>query len=386
MKRSVTILLLGAMVSTLFLGCGAAKSAKPIRVGVLTNLTGDKANIGIHEVNGIKMAIDELNAKGGVLGRKLEMYTGDARGNPTDGVNACRRLIGENKVDFIIGAGQSGTNIASTPLANDAKIPLIGTTTTNPKVTVVDGVVQPYSFRLCYIDPYQGKVIAEYAYNELGKKRAAVLYDVGSDYAKGLVQYFDEAFKKLGGEVVAEVAYKTGDVDYRAQLSDIKSKNIDMILLPNNYKDIALAAKQMQDLGMKVTVMMGDSGMSNMLMTMAAKELEGSYITNHYSNGDPAVKAFMERYISIFKPTTTPEPNCMFTYDTLMWVVDAINRAGSVEGPKLKAALEATKDLQLTHCVLTIDPATHNPLKKVVVFEQVKNGEHVFVTKYTPSE
>jgi branched-chain amino acid transport system substrate-binding protein len=386
MKRTASILVVGAVVMASLLGCQSSKSSKPIRVGVLSNLTGDKANIGVHEVNGIKMAIDELNAKGGVLGRKLEMFTGDARGNPTDGVNACRRLISENKVDFIIGSGQSGTNIACTPLANDAKIPLIGTTTTNPKVTVVDNVVQPYSFRLCYIDPYQGKVIAEYASHELGKKRAAILYDVGSDYAKGLIQYFDEAFKKLGGEIVAEVAYKSGDVDYRAQLAEIKSKKADMILLPNNYKDIALAAKQMKDLGINITVMMGDSGMSNMLMTMAAKELEGSFITNHYSNGDPAVKAFMEKYISIFKPTTTPEPNCMFNYDALMWVVDAINRAQSVEGPKLKAALESTKDLQLTHCVLTMDPATHNPLRKVVVFEQVKDGQHVFVTKYTPSE
>ncbi len=361
-------------------------SGTPIKIGIMTMLTGDKANIGFAERDGALMAQADINAAGGILGRPVEVYFGDTRGIAQEGVNALRKLLEQDKCEMILGPGQSGTTIAVASMINEAKVPLIASTATNPAVTVVNGVVQPYVWRICFTDPYQGKVIAEYAINKLKKTKAAILYDVGNDYAIGLNQYFEESFKAGGGTIVSKLAYKTGDVDYRSQLSELKAKDFDCILLPNNYKDIALIAKQMADLGITgKQIMCGDSGMSKVIIDMAGAAFNGATIVSHFSQEDPAIAAFLARYVKDYKLTSTPEPNGVFEYDLMMLAKDVITRAKSTKGEDLQKAINETKDFKMIHCTFTMDPATHNPLNKAATMLQVKDGKQVFIERFSPT-
>ncbi|MGE5542078.1 MAG: ABC transporter substrate-binding protein, partial [Bacillota bacterium] len=262
MRRTVAAALSAVMVSLAVTGCGGGGGAKTIKIGHLANVSGDAAPWGLAETNGAKLAVEEINKAGGVLGKQIEYVVGDARGNATDGVNAVKKLIDQDKVVCIIGSNFSGINIATGPICESAKVPQIGSFSTNPKVTVDDqGKVKPYSFRICFIDPYLGSVLADYTVNKLGKKRAAVLYEVTSDYSVGVTEYFENKVKELGGEVVAKQAFKTGDVEFRPQLSEIKQKNPEILLLPlAMYKDIALIAKQTRELGMNDVVIIGGDG------------------------------------------------------------------------------------------------------------------------------
>lgn len=401
MKRKlVGLFIVLTMLVTIFAGCsgstpgtsattseGTAKGDDTIRIGVMTILTGDKANIGFSERDGALMAMKDINEAGGILGKKVEVFFGDTVANPTEGVNALRKLLTQDKVDFVIGPGQSGTTIACASMINEAKIPMIASTATNPKATVVDGKVNPYVWRMAFIDPYQGKVIADYSVNKLGKKKAVILYDVGSDYAIGLNQYFEEAYAKAGGTIVAKMAYKTGDVDFRSQLSELKSKDFDMILLPNNYKDIALIVNQMAELGITgKQIMCGDSGMSLKLIEMAGENFEGAYIVSYFSVQQPEIAAFIERYIKEYNLKDTPEPNCVLEYDLMYWAKDVIERAGSLEGEKLQKAINETKDLKLIHGSVTIDPETHDPLDKPAAMLHVENSKQVFKELFVPGQ
>ncbi|HQH78501.1 MAG TPA: ABC transporter substrate-binding protein, partial [Synergistaceae bacterium] len=204
-----------------------------IKVGYLAALTGDWAAYGQTEANSAQLAVDEINANGGVLGKKIELVVSDFRTRPEDAVNAVRRLVQEDKVVAIIGANGSGINIATAPIVNEAKVPQIGTVSTNPSVTVdKDGKVRPYSFRICFTDPYQGKLIAYFAAKELGKLKGAILYDVASDYSQGLREFFLKSYAEYGGEMVADLGFQGGtDVDFRAQLTEIRDKGADVLVL-----------------------------------------------------------------------------------------------------------------------------------------------------------
>ncbi|GAB1428779.1 ABC transporter substrate-binding protein [Aminivibrio sp.] len=378
--------LLGTALLLLLLFAGGAWAEDVIKVGYLAGITGDFAAYGQPEVNAVRLAADEINAAGGVLGKKIEVIVYDYKSRPEDAVNAARRLIDYDKVVAILGSASSGANIATAPLVSRAGIPQIGTLSTNPLVTVDEkGNVRPWMFRICFIDPYQGRLIGYFAAKELKKMKAAILYDVGSDYSQGLREYFMKSYKEFGGEVVADYGFRGGpDVDFRAQLTEIKESGAEILVLPNIGKDLALPIKQAAELGMDNMVFIGGDGYGEFLVEIAGKALEGSYWMYHLARQDPAMKPFFDAYKAKYNDDCQEFAIAVLGYDSLYWLVDAIRRAGSEDPKAIRDALEATTNLQLHHATLTMDPKTHNPVDKDAVVLTIKDGKSIFFKKIRP--
>ena len=360
MKKVLALL---ALVIVVF-AAGAAFAAEPIKIGYLAALTGDYAQYGITEVNMAKLVVGDINAKGGILGRQIELIPYDTKTRNEDAVNAVRRMIESDKVCAIVGANSSGINIATAPIVAKGKTPQISTVGTNPLVTVDNkGKVRPYSFRICFTDPYQGTLAADVAFKDLGLKKAAILYNVGSDYAQGLREFFVKSYEKLGGKIVADEGFRETDVDFRAQLTKIKNSGADLLFLPGMGKDMALAIKQAQELGLKATVIGGD-GYAEFMNEIAGPAMKGTYWVNHTYLEDPGMAPIFKRYKDVYKDDCKEFVNGTMAYDAMYWLIDAIKRAGKAEGPAIAKALEETKGLKLNHATLTVDPKTHNPLNK----------------------
>jgi len=362
-----------AVLTVLFVICvsGAAFAAEPIKIGYLAALTGDFAAYGITEVNMAKLVVGDVNAKGGVLGRPLELVVYDTKTRNEDAVNAVRRMIESDKVVAIVGANSSGINIATAPIVNKGKVPQISTVGTNPLVTVDNkGNVRPYSFRICFTDPYQGALAADLAMTDLKKNKAAILYNVGSDYAQGLREYFIKSYNALGGKIVADEGYRDTDVDFRAQLTKVKSSGANVLFLPGMGKDMALIIKQAKELGLDVTIIGGD-GYGEFMNEIAGDAMKGTYWINHTYLEDPNMAPIFARYKKVYKDDCKEFVNGTMAYDAMYWLVDAIKRAGKAEGPAIAKALENTKNLKLNHATLTIDPKDHNPVKKAGVILKV---------------
>lgn len=377
-------LMLGAVILCVAMATGAM-AEETIKIGYLAALTGDWAAYGQTERNTAMLAVEEINAKGGINGKKVELVVYDFRGRQEDAVNAVRRLLEEDKVSAIVGANASGINIATAALVNRAKVPQIGTVSTNPMVTVDrKGNVRPYSFRVCFTDPYQGKLIAWFAAKELGLTKAAVLYDIASDYAQGLREFFIENFKNYGGETVADEAFKGGqDVDFRAQLTKIRNSGANVLVLPNMGKEMALIMKQARELGMDDLVFVGGDGYAEFMWEIAGPAMENSYWINHVSPSDPNMAKFFEDYKAKYDDECKEFVNGILGYDAMYWLFDAIERAGSSDPVKIAEALSATKDLQLHHAVLTVDEF-NNPKDKDGIVLIAKDGKGQFFKKIKP--
>jgi len=369
-------------------GCGGGgQKSDTIKVGWFGSLTGDVAVWGQSELNSIKMAFEDYNAKGGidVGGKKykLEVIGYDDKGDGNEAVNVVKRLTSQDKVAAIIGPNASGEAIPVAPVAEAAKTPVIATVATNPKVTVVDGRVNPFMFRDCFIDPYQGKVAATYAYQKLGLKTAAIFKNIDDDYSQGLSQFFKENFEKLGGKVVEEVSFRAQDVDFRPQLSKIKAANPQVIFSPNYYKEVALSAKQARDLGIKAIFFGGDGWPSENLIPMAGTALEGSYLVNHLDFDDPSVADFKNAYKA--KYNLNAELNAYLAHDAVLMLVDAIQRAKSTDGTKIAKALE-TCDVQGVTGRIKIGATTHNPEGKEAAILKIIGPKMVFQEKFAASD
>ena len=269
-------LILGVLVG--LLSAASAFAAEPVKIGYLAALTGNDAAYGVAEVQSAQMYVTKRNNEGGVLGRPIELVVYDSKSRPEDAVNAVRRMIESDHVIAIVGSNTSGINIATAALVNEAKVPQIGTATTNPLVTVdPKGNVRPYSFRLTFDDPYQGFLGADFALKDLGAKTAAVIYNVGSDYAHGLREYFINYFEEHGGMVIADESYRPDDVDFRAQLTKIKSRDPDVLFMPGMGKDMALIIKQARELGMSDIAILGGDGYGEFMGEIAGPAIEGCY-------------------------------------------------------------------------------------------------------------
>ena len=376
-----------ASLALVLLLAGSGLAADPIRIGYLVALTGDNAPFGITEANMARMIVDEQNEAGGLLGgRPIELIVYDTKTRNEDAVNAVRRMIESDGVCVIVGANTSGINIATAPIVNKGQVPQISTIGTNPLVTVDNkGKVRPYSFRICFTDPYQGALAADLAYNDLKKTKAAILYNVGSDYAHGLREFFTKDFQKLGGTVVADEGFRETDVDYRAQLTTIKNSGADVLFLPGMGKDMALAIKQAQELGLDVTVIGGD-GYGEFMNEIAGDAMKGTYWINHTYMEDPEMAPIYERYQKRYNDVCKEFLDGAMAADAVYWVFDAITRAGVDEGPAIAKALEETKGLKLHHATITIDPATHNPMNKAGVVLRVDDDlKTEFYKKIEPS-
>ena len=370
------------VVAMVLVSCGGG-SSNTIKIGWFGSLTGDQAVWGECEFNTVKMLVDETNAAGGleVGGKKykLEAVGYDSKGDAQEAVNVTKRLTGQDKVVAIVGPNASGSAIPIAPILEQAKVPDIATVATNPKVTVVDGKVKPYNFRVCFIDPYQGAVAAGYAYDRLGFRKAAILYDVSDDYSQGLREFFKSNFEKKGGTIVADESFNGGDVDFRPQLSKIRAANPDVIFMPYFFKEVALSANQARELGMKQVMMGGDGWPSDQLISMAGKALEGCYFVNHLDYADPAVLDYKTRYKA--KYGKEPELNGFLVYDAVSLVFAGLQKAGKVNGEALAKALEGIEIQGITGKI-AISPETHNPEGKEAAIEKIVNGQYIFQERY----
>lgn len=382
MKKTSFLLTIIMAISIALTGCGK-KESNVVKVGWIGSLTGPQAVFGVAESNGAKMYFDDLNKNGGLLGKQVEMVCYDTKGDASEAVNAVKRLVGEDKVIAILGPNASGQAIPISSVLEDAKVPDIATVATNPKVTVVDGKVKPYNFRICFIDPYQGAAAAGYAIDILKAKTAAILYDVSDDYSQGLTQYFEQTFTSKGGTIVDKEAFKTGDVDFRPQLTKIKEKNPDILFMPYFYKEVALSTKQARELGIKSTFMGGDGWPSSQLLSMAKDSVEGSYLVNHMDVADPDCQDIRNEYKVKFGKE--PEVNVYLVHDAALVLTDAVKRANSFDGEKIKEALEST-DIKGITGRIHIGKDTHNPENKDAAIIKIVNNQFVFQQKYAVTQ
>lgn len=373
-----------AILTGALVGCGSTADSKDIKVGGVFELTGGVASYGQSAVNGAKLAFKQVNASGGVLGKQINFIIADNKSEPSESANAVTKLITQDKVAAIMGAVASSNTLAAVQIATDNKIPLLTPTSTNPKVTVDDnGTVKDYIFRSCFIDPFQGTVMANFATKTLKAKTAVIYVDNSSDYSKGLAQFFEENFVKSGGQVLSKEAFLQKDQDFKATLTKIKSVNPEVIYVPGYYEEVGKIVKQARELGLNAPILGGDGWDSPKLAEIAGKEvLNNSYFSNHYSteDKDPKVTKFVEDYKAEYNQT--PDALAALGYDGAMMLVDAIKRAGSAEPAKIKDALAQTKNLQLVTGLISLD-ANHNPIKSAVIIE-LKNGIQTFKEKINP--
>ncbi len=341
-----------------------APTGDTIRVGVYGDTTGATSSFGVSTKNGIQLAFDEINAAGGVNGKKFEMLFEDDQGSPEKAKTVISKLINQDKVVAVLGEVASSNSLAAAPVAQDAKIPMITPSSTNPKVTEVGD----YISRVCFIDPFQGSVMAKFAFNSLNAKTAAVLGDNSSDYSKGLTQFFEEEFTKLGGRVITKQTYAQKDQDFKAQLTQMRDQRPDVIYIPGYYGEVAIIARQARELGMNQPLLGGDGWDSPELWKLGGTALTPAYISNHYSADNPApeIQNFVKTYTAKFG--AAPDSLAALAYDSAKVLADAIKRAGGTDSVKLKEAINSTKGFAGVTGTITLD-ASRNAVKPAVVLE-----------------
>ena len=372
-----------------YLGCSqksdsGSSSTGDIPIGHVASLTGDTATFGVSADEGIRLALDEINQKGVLGGRKFALTTEDDRSLGDEAKTACNKLISRDHVVAILGEIASSRSIAMAPVCEDAKIPMLSPGSTNPKVT--QGF--EYVFRNCFIDPFQGTAMATFAMKAkpdgLGLKNFGVLYPVNSDYGVGLKTFFEAAVKKNGGKIVAEEAYtEKTDTDFKAQLTKIKAADPQAIFVSGYYTEAGLIAKQAKQLGLDVPLLGGDGWDSDQTIKIGGDAVNGCYFSNHYSPDEdrPEVKKFVADYKAKYNGKT-PDAMAILGYDAMRIMADAINRAGSTNGDKIKDALAATKDFPGASGVTTIDK-DHNAKKSVVILK-IDNGQFKYAGTVKP--
>ncbi|SES08947.1 ABC transporter substrate-binding protein [Psychrobacillus sp. OK032] len=392
MKKSkfATLFLASSLLAGVLAGCGAGEEGTSsdggdqIKIGVNLELSGPVASYGSSQNDGFNLAVEEINAAGGIDGKQIQLVTVDNKSDAAESTNAAIKLTSQDKVAAIIGPATSGNSVAQVQIANDSKTPMITPSGTSPNVTVSDnGSVNEFAFRTSFIDPFQGTVAANFATKELKLKTAAVYADNASDYAKGLAASFIEDFEAAGGTIVAEESYVAKDTDFRSTLTRIKGANPEFIFIPGYYEEVGLIVKQARELGIDVPLMGADGWDSPTIVDLAGAEaLNNTFIINHYSAEDPDGKAkeFADKYNE--KYGKAPNSFNALGYDTVYLLKDAIERAGSTDGTKIKDALKATDNLELVTGLYSVDE-NHHPVKSATILEFV-DGKQVFNTKVNP--
>lgn len=381
MKKFLSILCAAALSAGVLAGCGGSGSngnkveegATSIKIGLSYELTGGVATYGQSSVDGVKMAIDEVNAAGGVNGKTIELVEYDTKSDEAEATTLGKRLMGQDKVIAILGPATSGAFKAEIPDANSYKVPVISGSATADDVTVANGKVQEYAFRICFSDSYQGTAMAKYAAEKLGAKTAVIYKDSASDYAIGLAENFTKTFTEAGGSVLKEESYSTNDKDFKAVLTSIKDMNADVLFIPGYYQQAGLIIKQARELGIDVPILGADGFDSPDLVGLAgAENLNNIFFTNHYSSldQDPMVQDF----IAAFKEKYGREPDAFnaLGYDEAKFLCDALSRCESLDSVSLQKALSETKDFKAVTGTLSVDE-NHDAVKAIVVIE-LQNG------------
>lgn len=355
---------LAILASALFLA-SCARQSETIKVGEFASLTGKEAGFGQTSHHGIILAIEEINAAGGVLGKQLELIYQDNQTKAGESATAVKKLISRDRVVALLGEVSSTRSLEGGPIAQGAKVPMIAPAATNEKVTQIGD----YIFRVCFIDPFQGKVMAKFATDDLKSKRVAILSSVSNAYSLGLARVFKETFTASGGQIVSEKNFSEGDKDFRAQLTAVKASGADAVFVPSYYTEAALIVRQARDLGITAPFFGGDGWEDPLLLQIGGEALNGCYYSTHFSaqNTDPVVQKFVEKYKARWKGEV-PGAFSALGYDSVYVLVDAIKRAGSTEGPKLRDALASTKDVPGVTGITTLD-ADRNASKPATIIK-----------------
>lgn len=392
-RRSLVLSLTALMMAT-FAGCtkkgdqadGSARSAgtigivgDEILVGQFGSFTGSEATFGQSTDKGVRMAFDEKNQAGGVKGKKLKLISLDNQGKAEEAAAAVTRLITQNNVIAVIGEVASSRSLAAAPIAQQHKIPMITPSSTNPKVTEVGD----YIFRVCFIDPFQGTVMAKFAYEHLKARRVAILRDMKSDYSIGLADFFIKKFTELGGTIVADEKYQAGESTFEGQLTQIKAEKPDAIFIPGYYTEVGLIAKQARKLGITVPLLGGDGWDSSKLYEIGGKDINGSYFSNHYTteSKDPVVVNFIAKFKERYNGET-PDALAAAGYDAARVLIEAMERAEELTPKAIRDEIAKTKDFQGVTGKITIDE-NRNASKPAVVV-QVDGPNNRFVTTIAP--
>lgn len=392
MKKKIALILATVMVCSSFLaGCGkkeptsgdasTTNDSDVIKIGVFEPLTGANAGGGALEFEGIKLA-NKLYPE--VLGKKVELVIADNKSEKVEAANAAAKLVEKDKVTAIVGSWGSSLSMAAGDIVKNGKVPAVGTSCTNPLVTQGN----EYYFRVCFIDPFQGTVMANYAFNKLKAKKVAIVQEVSSDYAIGLAKYFTDSFKKLTGDdkSIIEVAnYNTGDQDFTAQLTNIKAKNPDAIFAPGNFTESALVIKQARELGIKCPIIGGDTWETPEFITIGKDAVEGATFSTFFATEKPITKE-SEKFLKEFKKEYNKEPAAVSAlgYDAYLLIIKAIEKLGTVDSVKLRDTLANMKDFEGAAGVVNFDE-NRNAIKDAVI-KEVKDGKFQFLDIVKPTK
>ena len=380
MKKLIALTLACLLLATLFVGCGkkddgGSSGGDTIKLGWMGSLTGDQAAYGTCESQTLKRMVEDLNANGGLLGKQVELICYDTKGDAQEAVNVAKRLCAQDQVCAIIGPNASGQCIAIQSVLDQYKISDMSTVATNEKVTMQDGQLKEYNFRVCFLDPQQGKIAGSFVYDNLGFDKAAILYDVNDDYALGLKDNFVKVFEAKGGTIVAEEKYNGGDADFTAQLTTIRDSGAELIFTPIFYQDFIMIHKQARTLGMTLPMLGGDGCASEVLFD-AADAVDGSYVINHVSLVDPSTESWRQEYSERWNGAKM-ELNGYMAYDAFLVWCAAVEKAGSADPEAIAKAYTEVEVTGITGTI-KIDPATHNPVGKSGVVEQIDGANKTY--------
>lgn len=369
-----TVLVFSACTKT-----NQTENSDEIRIGEFGALTGNEATFGQSTTKGVRLAFEEINAAGGVKGKKIKHISEDNRGSSDEAITVVKKLITKDKVVAIIGEVASGRSIAVAPIAQGYKIPLISPSSTNPELTKKGD----YIFRVCFIDPFQGLVMAKFAHDNLKLKKVAVLKEISSPYSIGLAKFFVEKFKELGGTIVEEAVFSTEDTDFKAQLTKIKGKNPDAIFIPAYYTQVGLISRQAKQMGLKVPLLGGDGWESPKLIEIAKDSLNGSYYSNHYStdSDDPKTQEFIRKFKA--KYNETPDSMAALGYDAAYIMAEAISRTKEITPQNIRDEIAKTTDFKGSTGTITIN-SERNADKSAVVLQIEPGGKMKHVATIKP--
>lgn len=365
-------------------GCGSdKKDSKVIKIGALAESTGSNGSYGTAILNGMRLAVKEINDKG-VLGKKLELVVVDTKSSADGAAKGMAKLVNDDKVQVASGIFASAGAIAASEVSEAAKVPYLATGATNPAVTVgKDGKLKPLTFRACFIDPFQGDIGARFATDTLKAKKAAIYVDNSSEYAKGLAEHFRQSFSKRDGKIVAEYGYEQKETNFQVALTKIKATAPDVLYVPGYYEEVGRIIKQARAMDLNCAIVGGDGWDSPKLPEIASvKALNNTYFTNHFSPDadSPEVKSFVVNYLKEYKQK--PLACAVLGYDSVKLLADAISRAGAVDGQKVAEALANTKNFKAVTGPMSLDK-NHDAVKSVVIIEY-KDGRQVYKTTIEP--
>lgn len=383
-----SLLILSSVLCLVPCSCGGS-DGNTIKIGVIAELTGDIPAVGASCKNAAELAIQKVNDAGGleVGGKKykIDLYIEDNSGKAEQSASAAQKLITQQDVLAIVGPNASRYAIPATEIAESSKVVLITPWATNPKATLDarTGAPKKYVFRACFIDPFQGRIVAKFASENLKAKKAAVLYDVASDYNKGIAEFFKKTFEEVGGQVVAFETYSTGDKDFTAQLTKIKSTLPDLIFLPNYYSEVPLQLQQAHRLGITVPFLGSDSWGSAELLKLCGKDCEGYYFSTHYAAdaATPATREFIQLYAKRYG--NTPDDVAALTYDSFGLLLQAIKDGGKVDRQAVRNALARISNYEGVTGNMQFHEGSGDPIKSAVIL-QIKNGKFVWFTNAKP--